>query len=206
MDPHGVTVRRATLDDLESLRGLWRECRLPEFELERRFTEFQLALDPQGWIVAALGFRVSGPQAQVHSLALRRPDPDDAWTGRLWERILALAQQHGTCRLWLREPGPFWEARGFTPASSQQLHELPPSLGQPQESWWTLKLRDDPLRVVAAEEQLEAFLELDRLKTDRLIRRGRFLKLAGLGLAGGVLLLLLSALLILLSRGNATRP
>ncbi|MBX3747025.1 MAG: hypothetical protein KF833_17080 [Verrucomicrobiae bacterium] len=205
MDPQGVTVRRATLDDLEALRGLWRECRLPEFELERRFTEFQLALDPQDWIVAAVGLRAAGPHAQVHSLALRRPDPDDTCTGPLWDRILALAQQLGSLRLWLREPGPFWESRGFRPATPHELHDLPPAFGQPQEPWWTLRLRDDPLRVVAAEEQLEAFLELERLKTDRLIRRGRFLKLAGLGVAGGVLLFLLAALLVLLGRGRAAR-
>ena len=65
MLPPGTTIRRATLDDLETLRGLWRECRLPEYELEKRFTEFQVGVDAHGWILAALGLRFAGHHGQV---------------------------------------------------------------------------------------------------------------------------------------------
>lgn len=202
MLPEGTTTRRATLDDLEALRGLWQECRLPDYELERRFTEFQVVLDGQGWILAAIGLRFAGPHGQVHSLALRRPDLESELGALLWERVLTLAEKHGAHRLWTREHGPFWSERGFVPPDPPVRRELPPALGALQDSWWTLKLRDEPLKLIAAEEQLEAFLELERLKTDQMLRRGRFLKLLATLLAAGLFLLILGALLFLVRRGR----
>jgi N-acetylglutamate synthase-like GNAT family acetyltransferase len=200
MTPAGVIVRRATLDDLETLRGLWRECRLPEFELERRFTEFQLAVDDHGWILGAVGIRFAGAHGQAHSLAIRRADLEAELQALLWERTITLAHQHGAHRLWTREHGPFWTAQGFQVANAHERRDLPPALGNPADSWLTLKLRDEPLKVIAAEEQLEAYLELERLKTDQMLRRGRILKLAATALAGFLFLLLLAALLLILRR------
>ena len=177
MPPAGITVRRATLDDLEALRGLWRECRLPEHELERRFTEFQLAVDAHDWILGCLGLRFAGHHGQVHSLAIRRPEMESELSAALWERVLALAQQQAALRLWTHQHSIFWTDRGFVPAVPADLNTLPPALGSPAEAWHTLKLRDEPLKMIAAEEQLEAFLELEHLRTDRLVRRSRVLKI-----------------------------
>lgn len=203
----GITVRRATLDDLETLRGLWREARLPEHELERRFTEFQLAIDAHDWIVGCLGLRFAGPHGHVHSLGTRRAEMDEALADLLFERILALAHQNGTLRLWTRDPACYSGERGFGPASPAELRELPPAFGPAVGAWHTWKLRDAPLKLIAAEEQLEAFLEMERSRTERMIRRGRFLKLAATTVAAGIFALALAVLYKTLRRERRTfRP
>jgi N-acetylglutamate synthase-like GNAT family acetyltransferase len=208
MLPAGTTLRRATLDDLEALRGLWREFNLPEHDLEKRFTEFQLVVDPQGWILGALALRLADHHGHVHGLAIRRADLEAPLTTALWERILALAEQHGAYRLWTRERGPFWGATGFVPAPESGAGPAPATFGGGTH-WQTLKLRDEPLKLIAAEEQLEAYLELERMKTDQLVRRGRFLKLMATAAAGALFLLCFAALVILFRRNrrsSAPRP
>lgn len=206
MAPSGFTLRRATLDDLETLRGLWREARLPEHELDKRFTEFQLAVDRHDWILAALGLRFAGAHAEVHSLAIRRADQEAELCEALWQRVLQLSQQQGAYRLWSRIPGEFWSDRGFAVAAAAIAKELPPSLGAPTDAWRTLKLRDEPLKLIAAEEQLEAFLEMERLKTDRLVQQSRFLKILALGFAAVVFAVLFGSLFYLLRKNRASRP
>lgn len=206
MLPAGLTVRRATLDDLEMLRGVWREARLPEFELERRFTEFQIVLDSNGWILAALGLRFSGHHGQVHSLAIRRTDLEADLRSALLDRIVTLGHQHGALRLWTRESGDFWSDKGFLPPTPEERRDLPPAFGGPAEAWRTLKLRDEPLKLIAAEEQLEAYLEVERLKTERLVRRGQLLKLIATAIAVVVFAFALAALVILVRRGRRPPP
>ncbi len=203
MLPPGITVRRATLDDMESLLGLWRECRLPAHELEPRFTEFQIAVDAQGWILACLGFRSSGTHGHIHSFGCRRGDLEPGLLDLLWERALNLANQTGCLRLWTRDPGPVWRDRGFQPATPSERRDLPNTLSEGREGWLSIKLRDEPLKLLAAEEQLEAYLELERMRTERMLRRGRFIKLVVTALAAGGFLLLLAALVVVLRRGRA---
>jgi|GEM_PF-90876 len=206
MGPTAFTIRRATLDDLETLRGLWREARLPEYELDKRFTEFQVAIDANDWILAALGVRFAGPHGEVHSLAIRRADQEAELRNALWERALQLAQQQGVLRLWNRQSGSFWGDKGFTTALPAILKELPPALGVSGEFWRSLKIRDELLKLIAAEEQLEAFLELERSKTDRMLARGRMLKLLATGFIGLVFIAAASMLLYVLRRKGTTRP
>lgn len=206
MLPKGTTLRRATLDDLETLRGLWRECRLQEYELEKRFTEFQVILDANGWILGALGLRFVGHQGQVHSLSIRRADLHDDLVNALWERVESLSQQHGAYRLWTREPGGFWETLGFQPPDAPASKELPPAFGQAAEAWRTIKLRDEPLKLIAAEEQLEAYLEIERLKTERLVRRGQVLKMAATAFAAFLFVIALGALVVLLRKSPRKTP
>lgn len=200
----GVTIRRATLDDLETLRGLWRECRLPEYELEKRFTEFQLAVDDHGWILGSLGLRFAGHHGEVHHLAIRRADLETDLNAALWDRVNTLANQHGAHRLWTRFHGHFWSGNGFQEPTAQERRELPPLFGNPSEPWLTLKLRDEPLKLLAAEEQLDAFLELERLKTERLVRRGQFFKLLATAFAALLFAFALGTLFLLLRRRRNT--
>ncbi|MCC7375617.1 MAG: hypothetical protein IT581_13250 [Verrucomicrobiales bacterium] len=206
MLPKGTTLRRATLDDLETLRGLWRECRLQEYELEKRFTEFQVILDANGWILGALGLRFVAHQGQVHSLSIRRADLHDDLVNALWERVESLSQQHGAYRLWTREPGAFWDSLGFQPPDVPASKELPPAFGQASESWRTLKLRDEPLKLIAAEEQLEAYLEMEKLKTERLVRRGQVLKMFATAFAALLFVIALGALVILMRKSPRKTP
>lgn len=205
MSAPGPTIRRATLDDLETLRGLWRECRLPEYDLEKRFTEFQVAVDEQGWILGAIGLRFAGHQGQVHSLAIRRGDLEASLTAQLWERLLAISHQHGAYRLWTRDHGPFWTEAGFGPATPAEHTELPPLFGDGTH-WLTLKLRNEPLKLIAAEEQLEAYLEMERLKTERLLRRGQVLKFAATAFAGLLFVGALGTLFFVVLRNRRNPP
>jgi len=206
MAPTAFTIRRATLDDLETLRGLWRETRLPEHELDKRFTEFQVAVDANDWILAALGVRFAGLHGEVHSLAIRRADQETELRDALWDRILHLAQKQSALRLWTRQSGEFWGDKGFTTAPAAVLKEFPPTLGASSDAWRTLKLRDEPLKLIAAEEQLEAFLELERSKTDRMIARGRAMKLIATGFIGLVFIGVAATLLYVLRRKRPNRP
>lgn len=206
MGSQGYTIRRATLDDLETLRGLWRENRLPEYDLDKRFTEFQVAVDANDWILGALAVRFSGPHGELHSQAIRRADLETELREALWERALHLAQQQGTLRLWTRLSGEIWADRGFAPAPQALLAELPPALGAPADTWRTLKIRDEPLKLIAAEEQLEAFIELERSRTERMIARGRFMKLFATGFIFLVFTFAIAALFYVLRRRRRTPP
>lgn len=206
MLPTGTTIRRATLDDLETLRGLWRECRLPEHELEKRFTEFQLAVDPHGWILGGLALRFAGHEGQVHSLAIRRAELETELVAALWERVLAIANQHGAYRLWTREHGAFWTGAGFAPAGTADPAEVPAAFGGGNH-WFALKLRDEPLKLIAAEEQLAAYLELERSRTDQLVRRGQLLKILATGFAAVIFGCALTVLFVMLRRNRRSpRP
>lgn len=208
MPASDVTIRRATLDDLETLRGLWRESRLPEYDLEKRFTEFQVAVDANGWILAAVGLRFAGPQGQIHSVAVRRRDREEELLEGLWERLLALATQHGALRLWTRDTTPFWGRHGFGTARAEEKKAFPAGFGHVEEPWSTLKLRDEPLKLIAAEEQLEAYLELEKSKTDQAVRRAQFLKVFATVIAVVVFGIAFFALVLVLrrSKGAPKRP
>ncbi len=206
MGPTAFTIRRATLDDLETLRGLWRESRLPEYDLDKRFTEFQVAVDPHEWILAAVGVRFAGSHGEVHSFAVRRTDQEAELREALWNRVLQLAEKQCTHRLWTRPGGASWDDRGFSPALPAILKELPAPLGTRSEGWHTLKIRDEPLKLIAADEQLEAFLELERSKTDQMIARWRVVKLLAVGFIGVLFIAAIGTLLYVLRRKPPARP
>ncbi len=205
MLPPGTTIRRANIDDLEMLRGIWRESRLPEHELEKRFTEFQLAVDASGWILGIIGLRFAGHEGQIHSLAVRRPELETELTAALWDRVHALADQHGAHRLWTRENGGFWSEAGFEAPTASASSE-PPALFGPSSHWKILKLRDEPLKLIAAEEQLEAYLELERLKTNQLVRRGQLLKILATGFAAVIFATALGLLFVMMRRSRRPSP
>lgn len=195
-----VQLRRALLDDLDDLRGLWTEFRLPAHELEKRFTEFQLVTDPSGWLVGAVGLRVAGTQGQIHSEALRRPDLHAELRPLLWERVHQLALSRGAFRLWTREPHGFWRAQGFVDPAEDELKQLPPVFGAGGEPWLTLKLRDDPMALLTVEQQLEVHAAEQRAEMERLVRRGRALKILGTALIALVFVLSGALLLAFLRR------
>jgi hypothetical protein len=193
--PEGqVQLRRAVLDDLDDLRGLWTEFRLPAHELEKRFTEFQLVTDPSGWLVGAVGLRTAGAHGQIHSEALRRADLHAELRPLLWERLHQLALSRGVFRLWTREPHAFWRAQGFAEPAGDEAKQLPPAFGG-GDHWLTLKLRDDPLALLSVEQQLDLHAAEQRAETERMLRRGRALKLVGTILA--VVVFALSGALLL---------
>src|ERR1051325_4145281 len=101
-------VRRATLDDLGTLKPLWTSMRLPAAELEKRLTEFQVIEGPDGKIIGAIGFQLADRAARIHSEAFSDFGFADAARAAFWERVQNLASNHGVFRLWTQENAPFW--------------------------------------------------------------------------------------------------
>ena len=86
--PVSYRVRRATTDDLDKLIEVWKAAALPSEQLEKQFTDFQVAETADGRIVGAIALRVS---------ARRRPLPCQTCPGS-WHRTRASARGQGSSR------------------------------------------------------------------------------------------------------------
>lgn len=195
MDPSELTVRRATLDDLPTLKGLWEVNRLPALELERHLTEFQLVLRPDGVVLGAIALRGFRGQGLVHSEAFYTPQAADLARARAWQRLQVVARNQCLTRLWMRgEPEPGWRAFGFGPAAFADLKKLPAALADGPGPWSTVTLIDEHALAEVVEKELTVFQEQARAENDRLRQQALWFKwLAGLiafgFLAGAVWLL-----------------
>src|SRR5690349_1878975 len=97
--PAEYQLRRATLEDLPGLKKLWELNNLPVQELEKRFTEFQLAIDAWEQIAGAIGLKVVKNHGLIHSEAFTEMDKAEQIRPLLWERIMTVAKNHGLVRL-----------------------------------------------------------------------------------------------------------
>lgn len=190
------TVRRANLEDLSVLRGLWQSERLPGHEFEKRLTEFHLAVRPDGVVLGSLGFQVAGAHALVHSIACPSLAQAAEAVPALWEHALALAHTQGVARLWLRGPAePHWREAGFTAAGPAHLKHLPAALGASRGEWWTLSLRHEATATEALEKEFAALHEVQQEQSDRIRRQAAFWKTLAWGIAlvflGGAVWMLL---------------
>jgi N-acetylglutamate synthase-like GNAT family acetyltransferase len=201
------TVRRANLDDLPALKGLWEIARLPVVELEKHLTEVQVAARPDGVLLGAMALRLAGTQGWLHSEAFYNLEHSEAVRRWLWERVQVLARNHGLTRLWTRERGPFWSGAGFRQATAEDLKRFPAAFGQAQAEWHTLPLQAETALTPALEKELELFHQAEQQDTQRLVRQARILKwvvvLIALGFLGGALALLVN--ILTRSRGRRRR-
>ncbi len=200
MSPGHYTARRANVDDLAVLRGLWQLERLPGYELEKRITEFHVVARPDGVVMGTVGFVSAGQQALIHSLAFASAGQKAEGWPALWEHVLALARSQTVARLWLRGRGAAcWQAVGFKAATPGQLKKLPPVFGAPQNAWQVFALRDEAALSGALEKEFEALHAAQQEQTHRLEKQAAFWKflawvIAALFLigAGWMLVVLLS--------------
>jgi N-acetylglutamate synthase-like GNAT family acetyltransferase len=193
MNPPAYLVRRATLDDLPVLRPLWQEASLSVIELEKRLTDFQVVLDNQGRLLAAIGLRISGSHGQIHSEVFADPAHADLYRDEIWERLGHLAHNHGLVRLWTQEDVPFWQHTGFAFAPEETLAQLPAAFRGQQGRWLTLKLRDEVAQARLLEQEFELFIQAQRSDSDRVLRQARILK----GIATALAILLVLFVLVL---------
>ena len=179
MPPGHLIARRANLDDLGVLRGLWQLERLPAHELDKRLTEFHVAVRPDGVVTGTVGFLVSGQHALMHSLAFASLAQAAEGLPALWEHLLTLARSQNIARLWLHgHVADHWREAGFTPAAPGDLKKLPASFGPHQGEWHTLALRDESVVAVAVEKELASFHEAQQHEAERLRRQAMIWKLA----------------------------
>ena len=169
------TVRRATVDDLPTLKALWGTMRLPADELEKRLTEFQVAQSADGKLIGAVGFRTSSRQGHLHSEAFTDFGLADEVRPLLWKRIQSLASNHGVFRVWTQERAPFWTRGGFQPADSTALQKLPEPWNCDAAEWLTLQLKDEAA-IASLDKEFAMFMESEKQRSARALDQARMLK------------------------------
>jgi N-acetylglutamate synthase-like GNAT family acetyltransferase len=182
-------VRRATLEDIGVLTELWKSMRFPTDELARRVTEFQVAESADGKLLGAVGMQMAEKQGRVHSEGFTDFSLAEQLRPLLWERIQALATNHGLLRLWTKEDAPFWNRCGLVKADEEALAKLPAIWRQEPPHWLTLKLKDDIQSLVSVDKEFALFMESEKARTNRAFQQARILKIVATLIALGLLVL-----------------
>src|SRR5580765_7664226 len=140
MTASNYRVRRATLEDIGNLTELWKTMRFPAEDLGKRVTEFQVAENAEGKLLGAIGLQMAEKQGRIHSEGFTDFSLAEQLRPLLWERIQALATNHGLLRLWTKEDAPFWNRCGLVKADEDALSKLPAVWRNEPANWLTLKL------------------------------------------------------------------
>ena len=169
-------VRRATLDDLVHLTAIWQPMDFRVDDLAKRVTEFQVAESPDGKILGALGLQISERQGLVHSEAFGDFALAEHLRPQLWDRLLAVATNHGLLRVWTRESAPFWNHCGMLQADAEAMQKLPVLWRGTSSGWLTLKLRDDVESVHSLDREFALFMQSEKQRTNRAFQQARIIK------------------------------
>jgi hypothetical protein len=183
-------VRRATLEDLPGLKVLWASARLPVSELDKRFTEFQLAIDDHGQIAGALGLQINKTQGLVHSEAFAEPELAVKIRPLLWQRIVTVAKNNGLARLWTLPIARFYREQGMLDADEATRSRLPENFGHPKADWVTLKLKEENQSAISIEKEFEIFAQAQRDETEQMMQRAQSMRM----IAYALLLVVIAAL------------
>ncbi len=185
MDMNSYRTRRATVDDLAQLAELWRSACLPAEALEKEFTDFQVAEDADGKILGAIGLRIESGHGKIHSEAFFDFGLTDTLRPALWERLQMVVKNHGLFRLWTKEAAPWWKKdAGFAAPETGALEKLPAAFGAADGAWLTLRLRNETAEPDQIDKEIAKFKEAERIKLEKIIRRGKAIKNIGIILAG----------------------
>lgn len=200
MEGGNLRVRRATVDDLPQLRTLW-QAQLPDVAgLERRVTEFQVVESPEGQILAAVALAMEQGHGLVHSEVFADFAGADHYRALLWERLEQVARNHGLYRVWTREEAPFWARCGMHLAEETLLAQLPEPWRALKGRWLTLQLREPPPEGLSIEKEFELFMQAERMRTQALLERARWIKKVATLIALILAVLVLGAAWYLLQR------
>jgi N-acetylglutamate synthase-like GNAT family acetyltransferase len=175
MNASPLRVRRATVEDLDTLRPLWQSMRLPVADLEPRLTEFQVVENADGKVVGGIGLQLGERQGRLHSEGFTDFAIADAARALLWERIKNLASNHGIFRVWTQESTPFWNQTGFKPADAETLKKLPAGWNTENSAWLTLQLKDEAA-IVSLEKELAMFMAAEKERSARVFQQASFMK------------------------------
>jgi len=200
MDSSSFRVRRATLDDLPHLTGLWQAMHFRSEELGKRVTEFQLAEGADGKLLGAVGLQIADRQGRVHSEGFPDFALADQLRPLLWDRIQAVARNHGLLRLWTKERAPFWNHCGLQVADNDSLQKLPSLWRAEPTDWLTLKLKDDVETVLSLDKEFALFMESEKQRTQRAFHHARILKVIATLIALAVLGLVIAGAFMLLKK------
>jgi N-acetylglutamate synthase-like GNAT family acetyltransferase len=189
MNPAGLNVRRAVVDDLPQLLNLWKIEKLPWEILEKRFTEFQVAVDSNNQVIGAIGLHIVGHEGLMHSEAFLRFDLADTIREMIWERIEVIAHNFGLVRIWTREDSPFWHHYGFRPATNEQLQKLPKIFGTADSGWYVATFRkEEPPKVISPEKEFEILIAQEKAETQRITDLAKIMRVIAVIIAALLLL------------------
>src|SRR5271170_8121738 len=144
MNLQSLRIRRATVDDLQTLKSLWDSMRLPADDLEKRLTEFQVVENSEGQILGAIGTQISKQHALLHNEGYSDFSVADSARQLFWERTQNLASNLGVFRLWTQERSPFWKSFGFQPPTAEFFTRLPAEWKNEFDGGWlTFQLKNE---------------------------------------------------------------
>jgi N-acetylglutamate synthase-like GNAT family acetyltransferase len=175
MNPSDYRVRRATLDDIGTLKALWHTMHFAEGELERRLTEFQVLEGPGNKVVGALAFQMAERQGRIHSETFEDFAIADSLRSLFWARVQSLAANHGVFRLWTQERAPFWTQNGFQPPNDKTLAKLPSVWNNAGSGWLTLQLKDEET-IASLEKEFVMFMESEKQRSAQALDQAKTLK------------------------------
>jgi N-acetylglutamate synthase-like GNAT family acetyltransferase len=183
MSSANLQVRRATVDDLPGLNALWTAMHFPvaELDLEKRLTEFQVAVDGAGKLLGTVAFEVAGQQGRIHHEAFGDFGVADQVRPFFWEKIQILAQNNGVFRVWSQEDAPFWKQTGLQPVDKITLQKLPAKWTNASGGWLSLQLKDEvAIQALTVDGEFAAQMQAER---EKILARTKVLKTIGLALA-----------------------
>lgn len=169
-------VRRATVDDLAQLRALWQALGLDGAELEKRLTEFQVAEDADGKVVGGVALQVAQGNGLIHSEVFADFAVADQVRPLLWERLQAVATNHGLRRVWTREHAPFWSHCGPVAATEELLAKLPEAWRLKGTRWLMMQLREETTATLSVEREFELFMQSEKDRSQAAIEQAKMLK------------------------------
>lgn len=183
--------RRATLEDIDVLRGLWQTALFPLYDLEKRLTEFQIVEGVDGRLLGALGMCVQGEEAFIHHEAYTHPSTEAAIREKLWNRLKFLFGNQSAHRIWTCEKADFWKQAGFRKPTVEEKTKFPSDFGSSGKD--TLLMY--PLKDMKAERMIEKkIIELQaarEVEEVQLEKRTRIIRIVSFSLAGFFMVLLL---------------
>jgi len=169
-------VRRATLDDIGQLVAMWQSMQYRVEALSKRVTEFQVAENADGKVLGALGLQIAERQGLIHSEAFTDFSLADQLRPLLWDRVHAVATNHGLLRIWTQEQAPFWNHCGLLRAEPEVLEKLPALWRGRSASWLTLKLKDDVAAALSLDKEFAVFMQSEKQRTEQVFQQARMLK------------------------------
>jgi len=205
MNSSTFRVRRATLDDISHLAALWNSMKFPADTLSKRVTDFQVAEKSDGGLVGAVGLEIAQKQGRIHSEAFTDFALAEELRPKLWERIHAVATNHGLLRLWTQERAPFWNHCGLSKADPDVLQKLP-ALWQGQKAdWMTLKLKDDIETLTSLDKEFAMFMDSEKQRTARAFQQAKILKVVATLIALGVFIIVMIGAFMIFKHGGLPR-
>jgi N-acetylglutamate synthase-like GNAT family acetyltransferase len=182
--------RRATLEDIDILRGLWQTALFPVQELEKRLTDFQIVEGMDGRLLGALGICVQGEEALVHHEAFTHPEVEAAIREKLWNRLKVLFGNQSAHRIWTCEKAEFWEQTGFRTPSGEERSKFPADFGSGGKALLVYPLKDLKAERMIENKiiELQAAREVEELQLEQ---KTRIIRIAAFSVAGFFMVLLI---------------